>query len=521
MKPSEQIELEIKENKIENTIVEEKITVNGIEIKEEIATKLSEDETITEKVSEKINGIQLTNSEEKEEVGNSILIVEEEATKEIETNSEDNFTRLSQGEEEEEEGVVEELLKEQELQLNIDMITLFESVTLSKKNYEKRKLLIEKVQGILNREYPEVEIKVSLFGSSENGLGMKMSDVDICILTPWDGFNDVRLLAELLKRNGFSNINCISQAKVPIIKAWDPQLKLACDINVNNPLAIHNTELIKCYVNIDPRVQPLAITIKYWAKQRVLNDAAAGGTLSTYSWVNLILNFLQTRQPPILPVLHQLPYKKEMELGVDVGYFKNISLLKGFGLANKETLGGLLFAFFKKFGYEFDYDNQIISLREGKLINKIDKGWDQMKGNFSLCIEEVFNVERNIGNSCDLISRLGLISEFQRGCKILSQSNSLYELCQGYYDEVTENLNYFDGKFLNILEDDWVTINEHIYRQSTINGNNNNNNSNNNSNGNNIVKVTKKDGQVQLFSLNNSSNNTGKDKSKSGIRNRK
>ncbi len=74
---------------------------------------------------------------------------------------------------------------------------------------------------------------------------------------------------------------CIASAKVPIVKIWDPELELACDINVNNTLALENTRMIKTYVQIDDRVRPLAMIIKHWAKQKVLNDA---GTSALSMW---------------------------------------------------------------------------------------------------------------------------------------------------------------------------------------------------------------------------------------------
>lgn len=53
---------------------------------------------------------------------------------------------------------------------------------------------------------------------------------------------------------------------------WDPELSLACDLNVNNHVAVKNTLLIKAYVEMDERVRPLAMIIKHWAKQRILNE---------------------------------------------------------------------------------------------------------------------------------------------------------------------------------------------------------------------------------------------------------
>lgn len=72
---------------------------------------------------------------------------------------------------------------------------------------------------------------------------------------------------------GMERVICVSTAKVPIVKIWDPELQLACDMNVNNTLALENTRMIKTYVQIDPRVRPLAMIIKHWTKRRIVNDA--------------------------------------------------------------------------------------------------------------------------------------------------------------------------------------------------------------------------------------------------------
>ncbi len=66
---------------------------------------------------------------------------------------------------------------------------------------------------------------------------------------------------------------CVSTAKVPIVKIFDPNLELYCDMNVNNTLALENTRMIKTYVMVDSRVRPLAMIIKHWAKRRAVNDA--------------------------------------------------------------------------------------------------------------------------------------------------------------------------------------------------------------------------------------------------------
>lgn len=90
---------------------------------------------------------------------------------------------------------------------------------------------------------------------------------------------------------------CVNHAKVPIVKIWDPELQLACDMNVNNTLALENTRMIKTYVEIDERVRPLAMIIKYWTRKRILNDA--GGSTKADLCCKLLdhlLNYISTRR---------------------------------------------------------------------------------------------------------------------------------------------------------------------------------------------------------------------------------
>lgn len=72
---------------------------------------------------------------------------------------------------------------------------------------------------------------------------------------------------------GMEKVVCISAAKVPIVKIWDPELGLACDMNVNNTVALENTRMVRTYVEMDPRVRQLAMIIKHWTRRRIVNDA--------------------------------------------------------------------------------------------------------------------------------------------------------------------------------------------------------------------------------------------------------
>lgn len=244
---------------------------------------------------------------------------------------------------------------------------------------------------------------------------------------------------------------CVSSAKVPIVKIWDPELKLACDMNVNNTLALENTRMVRTYVSIDDRVRQLAMIIKYWTRRRVINDAgkqqhahsslqrllischaAFGGTLSSYTWICMIIAFLQLRNPPVLPALHEQDSSLKLikKDGTRSEFADDTKKLYGFGGKSKESLASLLFQFFRFYAHEFDYDKYVLSIRTGKLLIKTEKNW-HIGSNNKLCVEEPFNTIRNLGNTADDFSFRGLQEELQRAFRLIADGK-FAEACEEF-----------------------------------------------------------------------------------------
>lgn len=171
------------------------------------------------------------------------------------------------------EAANKKLSAKEEFRITADMQALYAELLPTAESEERRHRLITKLETLLQQRWPGQDIQVSVFGSTGNKLGTKESDVDICITTDCKEVEYVCSLADLLARNGMERVVCVSSAKVPIVKVWDPELQVACDMNVNNPIALENTELIRSYVEIDDRFRPLAMIVKHWAKRRILNDA--------------------------------------------------------------------------------------------------------------------------------------------------------------------------------------------------------------------------------------------------------
>lgn len=318
--------------------------------------------------------------------------------------------------------------QQQEDTVSIDIIRLYQTLLPSKDSCERRARFVKKTEMLLNSEWPNCDIKPNVFGSSVNDLGTSFSDIDLCITTPWTGLQNIKVLANLFRRCGMQHVMCVPSAKVPIVRLLDPELQLSCDINVNSTLALENTKMIKAFVAIDFRVRPLIMVFKHWTRQRLLNNAANGGTLSSYTWTCMIINFLQQREPPILPTLDKTNY----ETTDGYHFCDDIKKWRGFGSKNKEKLGGLLYAFFRRFSIEFDYAHQVVSVRHGRYLTKEEKGWDTGRNKTGLCVEEPFNTSRNLGNSADVHSVIGLRCEFQRCLDLLLEGADLEALFLPY-----------------------------------------------------------------------------------------
>ncbi|CAK7203636.1 hypothetical protein SEUCBS139899_006374 [Sporothrix eucalyptigena] len=327
--------------------------------------------------------------------------------------------------------VKSKLSEDEERTLTADMNALYDRLRPNEKTETRRKTFVEKLQKIFNDQWPGHDIRVHIFGSSGNRLCSDDSDVDICITTDWKEMENVCMIADLLAKCGMEKVVCVSSAKVPIVRIWDPELNLACDMNVNNTLALENTRMVLTYVNIDERVRPLAMIIKYWTRRRIINDAAFGQTLSSYTWICMVICFLQLRKIPILPSIHQRKGDRLPRTdGKTSDFADDMTKLRGFGEPNKETLGELLFGFFRFYAHEFDYDKHVLSVRLGRLATKVEKKWVTSLNNM-LCVEEPFNIVRNLGNTADDTSFRGLHMEIRRAFDLISEAK-LDDCCEEY-----------------------------------------------------------------------------------------
>ncbi|CAF3905534.1 unnamed protein product, partial [Rotaria sp. Silwood1] len=139
------------------------------------------------------------------------------------------------------------------------------------------------------------------------------------------------------------------------------------------------------YSDIDPRVRELGFVVKTLAKKCNICDASRG-TLSSYAYILMVIHFLQQIQPPVLPVLQQvLPdglssdISNDRKLGDWNVYFyddlKNLNEVWKDCSLNKLSSGELWIEFLRYYTEIFDYDKNIVTIRQFRSLLRSEKGW--------------------------------------------------------------------------------------------------------------------------------------------------
>ncbi|KAF9191202.1 hypothetical protein BGZ51_007653 [Haplosporangium sp. Z 767] len=350
---------------------------------------------------------------------------------------------------------------------------------MPKPEEETRKLaLLQRLSNIANEIFGEAEVLP--FGSSGNGLALANADMDVCVfLNAKPGFEEVspvefveRIGDRLEKDPEFENILQLTRARVPIVKLNHVN-GIACDIGYQNDLAIWNTRLLRAYCRIDERVRDIVVIVKMWAKRRKINNPYTG-SLSSYAYALLVIHVLQRRG--VLPNLQSIvagngniPFWDCQ--GFNRYFFEDIPNLARYWQPTPEalgqTVGELLYEFFRYYASEFRYANQVVSIRSGGLMTKEAKEWSKehtqthqqqsfqtqqqqqsedtaqtqipspsdgkpiVKNRYLYCIEDPFELDHNVGRPVDRYSLFTIRGEFMRAAKILSRNGegAISRLC--------------------------------------------------------------------------------------------
>ena len=226
------------------------------------------------------------------------------------------------------------------------------------RNKETRKQLERKIKlwrDIEPHLRSKMDCKLKVTGSTFTGYGGLGSDVDMCLFTKTSSMKSQQLRrAQAIIQRECSNYLSgeVIEAKVPVLKMKfqnEDNGTINVDMTVDNHSAVRNTHLLFYYSQLDPRVRPLVMAVKWWAKKNDINEPRYQ-TLSSYTLTLMLIHFLQCGvSPPVLPCLqekHSEIFNARSDI-VDMDYDdKNIL---SFTSENKQSVGSLYGDFFNYF----------------------------------------------------------------------------------------------------------------------------------------------------------------------------
>uniref|UniRef100_A0A3Q2NR50 polynucleotide adenylyltransferase n=1 Tax=Fundulus heteroclitus TaxID=8078 RepID=A0A3Q2NR50_FUNHE len=107
---------------------------------------------------------------------------------------------------------------------------------------------------------------------------------------------------EILKNSPeFLEVESDFHAKVPAVFCRDGSSGLICKVSAGNDVACLTTNHLAALAKLEPRLVPLVLTFRYWARLCHIDCQAEGG-IPSYSFALMVIFFLQQRKEPVLPV---------------------------------------------------------------------------------------------------------------------------------------------------------------------------------------------------------------------------
>lgn len=336
-----------------------------------------------------------------------------------------------------------------------------EDQKITKPLVNRRNGIIKHLRKILTNKFQNS--KLSSFGSFESGLSLSFGDIDLCL--EFDGVtpkNVLKKIAHMLNEDGMKDVNLITNAKVPILKCVDGQSMIPVDISVNNNLSVYNTELLRRYSDLDPRVRSFILAVKYWARTRGICQPTSG-TFSSYAWTLIAINALQTMDNPVIPNLCSRDGSEKVTIG---GKVFDVSIKETNDLQfvsnNNDTVSELISKFFAYLALDWPWNQSIVSVGTGKLLPRKQNNWEHKKpfannaiqdkkivrlGKHSLPVEDPFDELHDLSVVLDAEGVFEIRDEILRAHSFIHTLKDWDAICEIKYPELsygTPQLDLFE-----------------------------------------------------------------------------
>lgn len=310
---------------------------------------------------------------------------------------------------------------------------------ISEEDFNVRQAVVTRMEETIQQHLAACSLR--LYGSCLTRFAFKTSDINIDVAYPPTMTQpDVLIqVLEVLKNSAlFSDVKSDFHAKVPVIFCRDISCGLMCKVSAGNDVACLTTNHLAALATLEPRLIPLVLAFRYWAKLCHIDCQAEGG-IPSYSFSLMVIFFLQQRREPILPVylgywIEGFNVKNVDEyhlLGVEMDIFvgwehRPPSTTEGrsegrgdaktkpqpkpsagknqhaegmtrlaLDLGKGVSLGQLWLELLRFYTLEFAMEEHIISIRLKELLSREVKNWPRRR----LAIEDPFALKRNVARS--------------------------------------------------------------------------------------------------------------------------
>ncbi|XP_041705309.1 terminal uridylyltransferase 4 isoform X3 [Coregonus clupeaformis] len=310
---------------------------------------------------------------------------------------------------------------------------------ISDQDFLVRQEVVDRMEEIIQQHLSVCSLR--LYGSCLTRFAFKTSDINIDVTYPSTMTQpDVLILVlEILKNSTeYSEVESDFHAKVPVVFCRDVKSRLLCKVSAGNDVACLTSNHLAALARLEPRLVPLVLAFRLWAKLCHIDCQAEGG-IPSYSFSLMVIFFLQQRREPILPVYfgywiegfdvkHVDEYHLTgIEMDIFVGWEHRPPSTEGRGdgrgegrkakpeqkkpdvknrhvagmtrlsldLGKGVSLGQLWLELLRFYTLEFALDEHIISIRLKELLSREMKNWPRRR----LAIEDPFALKRNVARS--------------------------------------------------------------------------------------------------------------------------
>ncbi|KAF2072699.1 hypothetical protein CYY_005979 [Polysphondylium violaceum] len=286
-------------------------------------------------------------------------------------------------------------------------------------------IVINLIKSVVKKLWPNADLDI--YGSFMTGLWLPSSDIDIVVnygknmsIKPKNAQFLLKVLEKQIRtdlNNSILTMLCIPSAKIPVIKLVTKE-NIAVDISFReSPTSVHTgiaaRDLVAENVKEVMGLYPLAIVLKWFLRERGLNNTYTGG-LSSYCLVLMLISFLKNNE-------HCPKIKNNNNNNINGNHNNNSNNNSSSNTTNSSStvntqptlkatpcncqnsdqisgfnIGCALMRFLEYYGVNFNYQMTGISIEENTFTFPLTK--DDPVGNLFL-INPLGNLENNINNN--------------------------------------------------------------------------------------------------------------------------